>query len=220
MGGKDPDLDNHTSSDQEKPPLGEKPIPLPGEAALDRFARSFEASARRWELIVYPSLFAFIVLAAYGFYLIYSLTRDMHTMARSIDPNMHPHMEIMAYNIAQLSTNIASMTDRIDAMAANVHNMDTTVSRMSSYIQVMKTDMSDMADKMDALEPMRLSMSVMEESITSMNRSISMMNQSMQVMTANTGAMTLNTGVMSRDMSYMNYNFGRPMSFINSFMPW
>ena len=37
---------------------------------LERFARSFEISARRWELVVYPSLFAFIVLAAYGFFLI------------------------------------------------------------------------------------------------------------------------------------------------------
>ena len=36
-------------------------------ACMDKFANSFEASARRWELVVYPSLLAFIVLAAYGF---------------------------------------------------------------------------------------------------------------------------------------------------------
>ncbi|MDT8281563.1 MAG: hypothetical protein RQ982_01985 [Gammaproteobacteria bacterium] len=34
---------------------------------LERFTRAFEYSARRWELIVYPSLFAFILLAGYGF---------------------------------------------------------------------------------------------------------------------------------------------------------
>ena len=34
------------------------------DATLERFARSFEASARRWELVVYPMMLAFTVLAA------------------------------------------------------------------------------------------------------------------------------------------------------------
>ena len=34
--------------------------------AIDRLSQSFAASAKRWELIVYPSLFAFMILAAYG----------------------------------------------------------------------------------------------------------------------------------------------------------
>ena len=55
---------------------------------LAEFAKSFDKSARRWELIVYPSLFAFIILAMYGFFLIYSLTQDIRTMAASIDPKM------------------------------------------------------------------------------------------------------------------------------------
>ena len=45
-------------------------------AGYARLSEVFESSARRWELIVYPSLFAFIILAAYGFYLIYNLARD------------------------------------------------------------------------------------------------------------------------------------------------
>ena len=47
----------------------------PVAASNDRLAQVFESSARRWELIVYPSLFAFIILAAYGFYLIFNLPR-------------------------------------------------------------------------------------------------------------------------------------------------
>ena len=46
--------------------------------SMDRLSMAFETSARRWELIVYPSLFAFILLAAYGFYLIFSLAKDVH----------------------------------------------------------------------------------------------------------------------------------------------
>ena len=50
--------------------LEEEELPKSMAACLDNFSRTFEASARRWELVVYPSLLAFIVLAAYGFFLI------------------------------------------------------------------------------------------------------------------------------------------------------
>ncbi len=44
---------------------------------MERLADTFESSAKRWELIVYPSMVAFIVLAVYGFYLVYTLSRDV-----------------------------------------------------------------------------------------------------------------------------------------------
>lgn len=31
--------------------------------AIERLSQAFESSAKHWELIVYPSLFAFIILA-------------------------------------------------------------------------------------------------------------------------------------------------------------
>ena len=37
------------------------------ERSFERLSETFETSARRWELIVYPSLFGFILLAGYGF---------------------------------------------------------------------------------------------------------------------------------------------------------
>jgi hypothetical protein len=51
--------------------------------ALDRLSHAFETSAKRWELIVYPSMFAFIILASYGFYLVFSLAKDVHYLAMS-----------------------------------------------------------------------------------------------------------------------------------------
>ncbi|MFN2168328.1 MAG: hypothetical protein ACK2U9_18960, partial [Anaerolineae bacterium] len=53
--------------------------------AIERLSQAFETSAKRWELIVYPSLFAFIILAAYGFYLVFSLAKDIHYLAISVD---------------------------------------------------------------------------------------------------------------------------------------
>ena len=102
---------------------------------LERFARSFEISARRWELVVYPSLFAFIVLAAYGFFLIYSLTQDVAVMARSI----------------------STMTVAIDSMS---DNMNTVSNRM----QAVSLNMDDIARKMDVLEPMQTSMDSIDRS--------------------------------------------------------
>ena len=56
------------------------------DASLNKFARILEASARRWEVIIYPSMLAFIVLAACGFYLIYSMTSDVHRVTGQMDP--------------------------------------------------------------------------------------------------------------------------------------
>ncbi len=84
--------------------------------SMDRLSQAFETSARRWELIVYPSLFAFILLAAYGFYLIFSLAKDVHFLAKSVDTNM-----------GLMSSNIMSMTDSVGQLSANVRTMAVSV---------------------------------------------------------------------------------------------
>jgi len=83
------------------PPFGQTPQMMECGAAISRgqmeqFVSSFQQSTRRWEIIVYPAMFAFVVLAGYGFFLIFSLTDDMSNMADSMDPKMEHHMETMA----------------------------------------------------------------------------------------------------------------------------
>lgn len=213
MPTRDPEMGTHPSLPPEQPSAETPRVPLAGDAALERFAKSFEASARRWELVVYPSLFAFIILAAYGFFLIYSLTRDMHTMAAAIDPTMEPHMNMMANSVLQMSESVESMTTRIHEMADKIGTMDATVSRISGHIAVMTTDVGAMSGKMDALAPMLVNMSEMNKSIGTLNQSVLAMNQAVYAMTAN-------TSTMSRDMAVGTYHFARPMSFMNSFFPW
>ena len=106
-----------------------------GTECLERFARPFEASARRWEMVVYPSLFAFIVLAAYGFFLIYSLTQDVSSLAQSV---------------RQLTVSVDSMSD----------SMDTVSTRMQSV----SLNMDEISHKMDNLGPMRSSMENIDRS--------------------------------------------------------
>ncbi len=88
-------------------------------AGYARLSEVFESSARRWELIVYPSLFAFIILAAYGFYLIYNLARDVHYLAISVDTNMTTlagNMQNVSENMSQLTANIRAMTVTMDSI--------------------------------------------------------------------------------------------------------
>lgn len=200
MGNSDSDSNAPPTSGQGVPP--EKSRAIAGDVALERFAKSFEASARRWELIVYPSLFAFIILAAYGFFLIYSLTEDMHTLAKRMDPEMGANMGTMADHISVLSLNIENMSDRIDTMTGYVKVMAGEITELNGYVAVMEKQMvqmtghtESMSTKLNTLEPMLLN--------------IASMNSSMRVMTTN-------TGVMSYDVNQMQ----RPMSFMNQFFPW
>jgi methyl-accepting chemotaxis protein len=142
--------------------------------AIDRLSQAFETSAKRWELIVYPSLFAFIILAAYGFYLIFSLAKDVHYLAISVDSNMTvlaSNMQSMSDNMGQISANVRSMAVGVDSMARDV----------------------------STLEPMLTSMENLDRSVQ---------------------GMTFTTSNMRDDMSIMNRNISRPMSFMNWFMPW
>ena len=146
-----------------------------------RLSEVFESSARRWELIIYPSLFAFIVLALYGFYLIYNLQRDVHYLAISVDTNMTTlagNMQTVSQNMGQLTTNVRAMTVSLDSIDR----------------------------KVGTLEPMLAN--------------INSMDHSMRSMTQSTSAITYATQGMHRDMNNMNRNIGRPMSFMNAFMPW
>lgn len=125
--------------------------------AIDRLSQAFETSAKRWELIVYPSLFAFIILAAYGFYLVFSLAKDVHYLAISVDTNMTvlaSNMQSVSDNMAQMSGNVRSMTIGVDSMArdvnalepmlASIQNMDRAMQSMTLSTASMRQDMSVM----------------------------------------------------------------------------
>ena len=121
--------------------------------SMETLSSAFRASAKRWEMIVYPSLFAFILLAGYGFYLIYNLSQDAHRIAM---------------NMQSISDNMVTVSERMVVMS------HTTEQQAAA----------------------------MRDMVINMNNMNVSMNQ------------------MRHDMSVMNYNVSRPMSKINSFIPW
>ncbi len=142
--------------------------------SFDRLSAAFENSARRWELIVYPSLFAFILLAGYGFYLVYSLAKDVHYLAISVDTNM----TVLAGNMQSVSDNMGQLTRHVNDMNQTIASIDRSVG---------------------TLDPMLSNIQQMGRSMESMSWA---------------------TNNMRGDMSVLNQNIGRPMSFMNNVMPW
>ena len=119
--------------------LEEEELPKSMAACLDNFSRTFEASARRWELVVYPSLLAFIVLAAYGFFLIYTLTGDVSRLARSME-SVVVSMDGVVTTMTTVSGNVAAMSSNLTSIADDVgEGSDTMASMHESMVEIKET---------------------------------------------------------------------------------
>lgn len=139
------------------------------EENLERFLCVIEKSARQWQIIVYPSMVAFIVLAAFGFYLIYSLTSDIRLMARAIDPNMGHHMARMTDSMQKMSVNISNMSSDMRAlppMLSHMEKLDGSVHNMVGETQKMNQSMYYISA---TNEGMRRSMHTMTRSVKPMS---------------------------------------------------
>jgi hypothetical protein len=137
--------------------------------SMDRFVKVFEASARRWELVIYPTMLAFVILAAYGFFLIYTLSRDIHTVAMGMDPQMGEHLTHISDSVAYLSENVRTMTRRMDRMTNSID------------------DISVKMNAMENLDPMLVSIRGMDASMRNMTITGDQMRNEMSYMGRNIG---------------------------------
>jgi len=131
---------------------------------LERLANTFDSSARRWEMVVYPSLFAFVLLAGYGFFLIYRLTHDIAILSQSVT-----HMAVIVSDaMPRMTRDLGTMTGSIDNMTGNIDGMTNEIVSMS--------------EQMDSLTPMSNNIKSMTHNIGSMNRSVYGMQRDMHGM--------------------------------------
>lgn len=116
--------------------------------SLDQLATGFMASARRWEMIVYPSLVAFIILAAYGFFLIYSLTKDVSRVADDMH-EITASMERVAVNMDAVSKNMVVMTQTVDSQSGSMKEMVYHMRGMNMSMNRMRHDMTNISRPMN-----------------------------------------------------------------------
>ncbi len=158
---------------------------------MSQFARSFEASARRWELVVYPSLLAFIILAIYGFFLIYRLTSDIGLMANRV--------EEIAESMVNINQNFSSTTNNMNTMTKSMLKITEDMTEMTMYLETTSRN----------VEEQNAAMGDIVVALGQMNKSVDSMSFTMY-------QMQYDTMSMGRNMQ----NVSGPMRFMNNFVPW
>ncbi|VAW79351.1 hypothetical protein MNBD_GAMMA13-250 [hydrothermal vent metagenome] len=146
---------------------------------MSQFARSFEASARRWELVVYPSMLAFIVLAAYGFFLIYKLTNDIGMITVQMSDIQH--------SMVNINKNFSSTTNNMNTVARNMV-------KMSGYMRQISQDIKQQNAAMGAIVI----------TLREMNDSVNSMSHTMYEIRYDTHSMGQNLENVSGPMRFMN----------------
>jgi hypothetical protein len=128
---------------QEENPVRSSIVDSGLEHSLETLATAFTASARRWEAIVYPSLFAFILLAVYGFYLIYNLTSDVRRVADNMD-EIVINMDEISIDMKVMSNNMVVMTHTLEGQSAAMREMTFYMGNINHSMVRMRYDIAVM----------------------------------------------------------------------------
>lgn len=91
---------------------------------------------RSVRIVVYAGMTAFVLLAAYGFFLIYLLTSDARIMSQQ---TMR-----MADQMGQMSRTMRSMDSTMSDMSSNVGDMRSTLLQMNQRMAAMETSIEQM----------------------------------------------------------------------------
>ena len=146
---------------------------------MSQFARSFEASAKRWELVVYPSMLAFIILAAYGFFLIYQLTGDINKIT---------------YQMADIQTSMVNINQNFSSTTNNMNTVAKNMVKITGYMKQMSSDIKEQNAAMGAIVV----------TMRDMTKSIDSMSYTMYYMRYDTQLMGRNIENVSGPMRFMN----------------
>jgi uncharacterized protein YoxC len=140
--------------EDEAPPAGE----ISGAIAFQELSEAFRASARRWEMVVYPSLVAFLILAVYGFYLIYSLTQDAHAISQHMY-KVSQRMEVVSDRMKTVSSNFELVATRMDdvsgdmkKVAADIRTQSVAIGQMNSELKQMNKSVGRMQRSVNQIQ--------------------------------------------------------------------
>lgn len=119
-----------------------------------------------WAKVIYPMMAAFVILAGYGFYLIYNLTYDIGMMSNN-----------MAHMTQVVDKNLNIIASEVRSLHATVNNIDSSLKSVRDQMHVMTGEMVTMDDTMnrinDNMGHMVTSTNRMGTDLWDLNRSIS-----------------------------------------------
>ena len=136
------------------------------ENELRELEKREESSTRRMQILVYPAMVAFIILAAYGFFLVHSLTQDVGKMAISIVTISNA----VDHNMKIISSSTVEMSDKMTSLVNSTESMTGRVGEMSSDVGAMSQNIGQMTDSTSSLAT---STTNMQQDMWSLNQNIS-----------------------------------------------
>lgn len=178
--------------------------------------RSLADSTRLWQMVVFPALFAFVLLASYGFYLVYNLVEDVDKMASSVYLNLG----FMAERMSQISQNLDALTGSVRDISVNLDDLTGTVTAMNTNVVTISEEITTMTPMLAAIRDVDVHIATMDASMQALDANIGTMTTGILSMNNQVGAMTIAVQHMGGNVSGMNQSIGRPMNFMNNIMPW
>lgn len=101
------------------------------KAGTETTTEALQSFENRWKYAVFPAMIAFVLLASFGFYLIYGMLQRMEDLSRDV----HRMVNVLEHSLP-------TMTD-------DVHQMNNTISnnlpRLEHEISAMSTEMKQMS---------------------------------------------------------------------------
>lgn len=127
---------------------------------------TISTAMRRWEKVLLPMMGGFILLAAYGFYLIYHLTYDIGMMSN----NMAQMTMSVDKNMTVIAQELKEIRKEVNTMTGEIVTMD---NHMLQINQTMLTMNESMTKINDSVAQMAISTNRMGTDLWDLNRSIS-----------------------------------------------
>lgn len=171
------------------------PHPEVQTSHIERMLRQMERSSRRWEKMVFPAMIAFLLLAGYGFFLVYSVTRDMTIIAQTIDVDFRE-------DVLHIRNDISDMVSQVELMQETM-----------GVISVKMDPLQDMTPLLAEIKKLDETIGVISGSVSNMDRTVVNMNKSMS-------SMDDSMYYMGRDVDDMNDTFGSPTKMFSRMAPW
>lgn len=140
---------------------------------IERLASAFERSARRWEMIAYPAMIIFTLMALSGFYQVYAVSRELRLLAEHLRPQMGQQLDQLTESMNSLTANIAQMSRNIDAMNGKIASMSGDTSAIAKHMARLENIDRQMNSMNQAVQSMAVHTDTMRWNMANMNRSIS-----------------------------------------------
>lgn len=126
------------------------------------------AALRAVRLIVYAGMTSFVILAIYGFLLVYRLTTDVHAVVGQAEM-MTQQMQAMTRSMANLNQSITEMTGSVETMSGAAEHMTGDMTAMTGSVTQMQGSVTRMSADVTRISE---SVTLMQHSARNLDQSV------------------------------------------------